>query len=230
MLNLLSVELKKMLRLKSFYVLLLILITMGSIQSVTGQYPITNMETAVGSINDTSLVFILALIPLLYVGNDFSSRTVQNAVKAGYSRNQIVLSKMIIALPASAILHLCFVLSTCLSVGSVHGFSLAISFERLLFWWGVCLLQCCAVTSLNVMIGFLMRNSSLILIAGTCFNAVTCNFLRNFLSHRIFLISCFHFTDNYETGNLLITMSAAVFVIVLAVIASCLVFRKAEIK
>ena len=230
MINLLSVEFYKLRRQKAFYGALVILIIFGVMQSFSGLRPITSMDAAVYSICDTSLVFLITLAISVYVGNDFSNRTIHNSIKLGYRRHWLVLSKMLPALGMAAVLQFAFALATVIPVGLRYGFSCAVPAGNMLLWWFVCLVQCCAAESFIVLIGFICRSLSVTMAAGTCFTIVTCNILRNFLESKVFLFSCFHFAEDYSYNALLAALAAAVVVLACVICAAFALFNKAEVK
>ncbi len=230
MINLLSVEFYKLRRQKSVYGVLLILVLLGLIQAFAGARPITSIDTAVYSICDTSLVFLITLAISAYVGNDFSNRTIHNSIKLGYDRKMLVLSKMLPALCLAVFLQLAFALATVIFVGVRYGFSCTIPAGNLILWWFVCLIQCCAAESFVVLLGFLCKNLSMTMAAGTCFTIVTCNILRNFMDNRFFIFSCFHFAEDYSYSHLLTALAAAVVVLAGVIYAACAVFKNAEVK
>lgn len=232
MFNLLSVEFYKLCRKKAVYIAAAFMICFGALLSFDffAARPLADMEMALYAISDTSLVFIITLVVAAYVGSDFADRTIHNSIKLGYSRGQIVLSKMIPAMVLSALLQLCYGLVTVIPVGIRYGFSTTLPLGTIVLWWAVCLVQCCAAESFIVLIAFLVRNQTMAMAVGTCFTLVTCNILRNFMSQRIFEISCFYFAQDYSTNNLLTVLAAAAVVLLCTAAASCVGFRKAEIK
>lgn len=232
MFNLLSVEFYKLCRKKAIYIAAVFMAGFGALLSFDffASRPIDTMDMALYAVSDTSLVFIITLAVAAYVGSDFADRTIHNSVKLGYGRWQIVLSKMIPAMVLSVLLQLCYGLGTVIPVGIRYGFASTMSPGTVILWWFVCLVQCCAAESFIVLITFLVRNQTMTMAVGTCFTLVTCNLLRNFMSQRIFEISCFYFAQDYSTKNLLTVLAAAVVVLVCTVAGACVGFRNAEIK
>jgi hypothetical protein len=83
---------------------------------------ITGYEMYIGAIRDTSLIFVLSLFVAYFVGNDFTSRTINNEVQIGYNRLTVILSRGLVILPYAAVLYLFYVVPLTVMIGIFNGF------------------------------------------------------------------------------------------------------------
>lgn len=99
MFNLLKVELYKLKKFQLGYIAILFMAVVGYLY---GDNRIGNKvfemtdNTAIAFshvVSDNSFVFIIAIVTALFMGKDFSSRTICNEIKLGHSRFHILLSR-----------------------------------------------------------------------------------------------------------------------------------------
>lgn len=112
------------------------------------------------TICDTSFLFIVSLVAAWFAGNDFLNRTIQNEIKAGYSRFSVFLARTIATVIMAQLLHLTYVFAT------VLGFSLKYRFDSSIFsvtdfvWLLVVMLQIGANICIVMFIVFALRKAT----------------------------------------------------------------------
>ncbi|MBD5137472.1 MAG: ABC transporter permease [Lachnospiraceae bacterium] len=233
MINQLKVEGFKLRRFILLYIVALILFAAGFFYSYCKLYLLPSMNTNevfACLVSDTSLIFIISLVTSWFIGNDFSSRTIHNEIKIGYSRLSILLSRLIIVYIISVLLHSIYIFS------AVLGFSLKSSFDNSIinthniFWFLTVAAQLFAIQSIITFITFSLKKASASISAAVCFTFITCNIIRTFTDSRIFTLSCFCLAQDSSYKNLVPTFINAIIVIAIAFIATYICFRKTEIK
>lgn len=192
-----------------------------------------NMDTAAVfsfTICDTSFLFIVSLVAAWFVGNDFLNRTIQNEIKAGYSRFSVVTARTIPAVIMAVLLHLTYVFAT------VLGFTVKYRFDSSIFsgtdfvWMLVVMLQICANICIVMFIVFAVRKAASGIAVTVAFSFVACNILRNFFSESVFRLTCFSLAQTSDSRTLALSAVFAAVTIAVSVTAAHFVFRKAEIK
>jgi ABC-2 type transport system permease protein len=179
---------------------------------------------------DTSFMFVISLVTAWFIGNDFSSRTVHNEIKIGYSRLSILISRAITVFMVSILLHILYIISTIIGFSLKHGFDKSIFNTQNVFWLFTVIIQIIAMQSIIILITFTLRKAAASISAAICFSFIACNSLRNFLNDDIFKLSCFCLAQNKLTRTLAFSglFAALTFTAVIAV--TNIIFRKAEIK
>ena len=128
MTNLLKVEFYK---LKRFWIGYIGMLFMFGVVYIYGDTRIGNRDhmsdAFSATVSDTSFVFLIAIIAALFIGRDFSNRTIGNEIKLGYSRTHILLSRMLAAGAFSILLHMVYIVS------ALIGFCMVIGFDTSLF-------------------------------------------------------------------------------------------------
>lgn len=192
-----------------------------------------NLDTATVfsfSICDTSFMFIVSLIAAWFAGNDFQTRTIHNEIKVGYSRFSVFMARTIATVIMAVLLHLTYVFAT------VLGFSVKYRFDSSIFsltdfvWLLVVMLQICANICIVMFIVFALKKVTSGIAVTVVFSFVSCNILRNFIGESIFSLTCFSLAQTSDNRTLALSAVFAVAVIVISLIATHFVFRKAEIK
>lgn len=182
------------------------------------------------SICDTSFLFIISLVAAWFAGNDFQNRTIQNEIKAGYSRFSVCMSRTIATGIMAVLLHLIYILAT------VLGFAVHYRFDSSMFsvvnfvWMLVVMLQICANICIVILIVFALKKAAAGIAATVVFSFVCCNILRNFISESIFRFTCFSLAQTSDHKTLAVSAVFAAAVIAVSLTATHFVFRKAEIK
>lgn len=236
MTNLLKVELFK---LKRFWIGYIGMLFMFGVGYVYGDNRIGNRVFAMtghtadafrATVSDTSFVFLIAILAALFIGRDFSNRTIGNEIKLGYSRTQILLSRMLAAGAFSLLLHMIYIVSTLIGFCVVRGFDTSAFCLENGLWLLTVLLQLAAIIGGVVLISFLVKKMAEAIALSALYAALCCNILRNFLSTKLFTMSCFCFARDSDLKTLAAAaVSAAVTLLVLLTIA-VFAFRKAEVK
>lgn len=237
MYNLLKVELYKLKKFIFGYVAVFLIFVAGYIfgDNRIGNrvFEMTDNTDLVFSyvISDTSFVFFISIIMAVFIGKDFSNRTICHEIKLGYSRFQILLSRMVVVCAFATLLHVIYVLSAVFGFSVVRGFDISVLSIRNALWFLIVLIQLVAVISGVVLLSFWAKRLSEAIVLSTIYSFVCCNVLRNYLmSSKIFTLSCFCFVQSRTTENLVYaTISALVTMFIFLTIA-IFSFNKAEVK
>ena len=232
MYNQFKVECFKMRRFILFYIVLSGLALLGFFYGYLKMVPLSEgIYTAfTATICDTSLPFLFSVVSAWFIGNDFSSRTVHNEIKTGYSRWSVLFVRLIAVCAMAVCFHFAYVLFTMIGVGTQIGFHLDSFSVRDIFWCLTVILQITAMQSFIVFIAFLLRKASTAISVSVCFSFITCNILRNFLEGKVFELSCFYFAQDTSGKNLFFTSLFAVIVFGAMTGAAYFVFSRADIK
>lgn len=182
------------------------------------------------SICDTSFMFIIALVAAWFAGNDFLNRTIHNEIKIGYSRFSVIVTRTVTAAQMSALLHMTYVIAAVLGFSVKWGFDSSIFTLTNLMWLFVVLIQICANISIVMFIVFVLKKVTSAIAVTVVFSVVSCNVLRNFISESFFRLTCFSLAQTSDTKTLVLSGIFAITVIIAALTAAHLVFRRAEIK
>lgn len=180
--------------------------------------------------NDTSFVFVLALVAAWFVGNDFSTRTIQHEVTSGHSRWSVLCVRVLPAVLSGIILHCVFVSSTMLGVGVKSGFGGGSFSVRDILWFATILLQLSAVQAIVTFIAFLCAKAPGAIAASVCVIFIGCNVLRNYFDGAFFTRTVFYFAQDSSYGNLGLTGAVAAVTLAASVAFTYLIFRKREIR
>lgn len=237
MFNLLKVELYKLKKFQFWYLAVLLMFMVGYIygDNRIGNkvfYVTDTTDVAFSyTVGDTSFVFLIAIVAALFIGKDFSNRTICNEIKLGYSRFQILISRMLVVCVFAVLFHASFVISTVLGFSVVRGFDASVlsvgNALRLL----TALVQLIAVLSGVVLISFIAKKMSEAIVISATYAFICCNILRNFYwQNRIFRLTCFYFVDDNSTENLVNAIISAVVTMVIFLTIAAVSFNKADIK
>lgn len=192
-----------------------------------------NLDTAAVfsfSICDTSFMFIVSLCAAWFAGNDFLNRTIQNEIKAGYSRFSVFMARTIPTVIMAVLLHLTYVFATVLGFVLKYRFDGSIFSVTNLAWLLVVMLQICANICIVIFIVFAFKKVTSGIAVTVVFSFVTCNILRNFISETAFRLTCFSFAQTSDDRTLALSAVFAAAVAAVSLTATHFVFRKAEIK
>ena len=182
------------------------------------------------SICDTSFMFIISLVAAWFAGNDFQNRTIHNEIKAGYSRFSVFMARTVTTVIMAVSLHLTYVFATVLGFAVKYRFDGSIFSVTDFIWLLVVMLQICANICIVMFIVFALKKVTSGIAVTVVFSFVTCNILRNFISESVFGLTCFSFPQTSDNRTLAWSAVFAAVVIVISLMATHLVFRKAEIK
>ena len=182
------------------------------------------------SICDTSFMFIGSLVAAWFAGNDFLNRTIQNEIKAGYSRFSVFMARTITTVIMAVLLHLTYVFATVLGFAVKYRFDSSIFSMTDFVWLMVVMLQVGANICIVMFIVFALKKVTSGIAVTIVFSFVTCNVLRNFISDSVFRLTCFSFAQTSDDRTLALSAVFAAAVIVISLTATHFVFRKAEIK
>lgn len=233
MFNLLKVELYKLKKFQFGYIAVLFMFVAGYLYAEGAKIlDIMDNTNAIfsGIVCDTSFVFFISIVMAWFMGKDFSDRTICNEIKLGYSRFRILLSRMIVVCAFAALLHVVYVISAVFRFSMRKEFDVSVFCVENVLWLLTVLIQLAAVISGVVLISFITRKQSEAIALSTMYAFVCCNILRNFISAKIYTLSCFYFVQNNSTENLVFaTISSFVTMMIFLTIA-IFTFKKAEIK
>lgn len=236
MTNLLRVEFYK---LKRFWIGYIVMLFMFGVGYIYGDNRIGNRvfvmtdhttEAFSATVSDTSFVFLIAIAAALFIGRDFSNRTIGNEIKLGYSRTHILLSRMLGAGAFSILLHVIYIVAALIGFSVVRGFDTSLFSLENFLWLLTVLLQLAAIISGVVLISFLVKKMSEAIALSALYAAVCCNVLRNFFSTGIFTLSCFCFARDSDLRTLAATAVSAGITLLVFLSIAVFAFRKAEIK
>ena len=234
MIRLLKVEFYKLKKFPFGYIVLLLFLVIGVIG---GGFKLSKSkvleDTAAvfaGTVCDTSLVFAISLAAAYFLGKDFSSRTVNNEIKLGYSRFHILLSKMMVVCIFAAFLHTVWVIANVLSFAAVRGFDSSVLCAENALWMITVWVQLSAVISGVVLITFLTRTVAGAIAISSMYVLVCCNILRNFVNAKIFTMSPFCFAQDPNADNLFFTAVASLVTLIIFSATAAVIFHRADVK
>lgn len=236
MINLLRVERYKLKKFKLGYIAAIFMFLVGYVYGDNRMgnkvFDLTdNTAVAFSSIvSDTSFVFFISIVMALFMGKDFSNRTICNEIKLGYSRFHILLSRMVVVCAFAALLHVIYVISTVLGFSVVRGFDTSVLRAENALWLLIVLLQLVAVISGVVLITFMAKKGSVGIVLTAMYAFICCNILRNFISARLFTTSCFCFVRDNSAENLVLAAISACITMTIFLTIAVVTFNKAEIK
>lgn len=234
--NQIRVEFYKLTRLLGFYFAAILLAAIGSNfgYSVLSNFNRTNItsvnevfQTVVG---DASLIFIIMLIIAWFLGKDFSTRTIQNEIRIGYSRASVLLSRYITTSFAAVLLHFVWIVSTLIGFVVKRGMDFSVFSFINFAWLIIVFIQIMAITSVVIMIEFFAKNALAAMVATAITVFVACNIIRNYIEVRVYQFTCFGLVQNGSWSVLLPAMLYAIIVILVTGTITYMGFRKAEIK
>lgn len=231
MFNLLKVEFFKLKKFRIGTLTLLLMIGVGFAYGYKMCDSIDNMASVFSyAVSDTSFVFLISLVMAILIGKDFSNRTIGNEIKLGYGRFHILLSRMIVAGISAVLLHGAYILSAEVGFAAMRGFDASVFCVENALWLIVVWMQLLAVISGVVMISFLTGKMSEAVALSTLYAFICCNILRNFLSSKIFTLSCFCFVQDNHTETLVFAAIIAFVTMTVFLLIAAFIFDKAEIK
>ena len=236
MYNLLKVELYKLKKFQFGYIAVFFMFVVGYIygDNRLGNkvFSVSDTTDVVFSsiVSDTSFVFFISIVLALFMGKDFSNRTICNEIKLGYSRVHILLSRMAVVCAFAALLHVIYVISAVLGFSILRGFDASVLCVENVLWLLTVLIQLVAVASGVVLISFIAKKVSEAITLSAMYAFILCNVLRNFISAGIFTRSCFYFVQNRSLENLAFAAITALAIMMLFLTVGVVTFEKAEIK
>lgn len=236
MFNLLKVEFYKLKKFQIGYIVVLLLVVIGYLygDNRIGNkvFDMTDNTAAAFSevVSDTSFVFLISIVTALFMGKDFSSRTICNEIKLGHSRFHILFSRVIMVCIFAVLLHVVYILSTIVGFSVVRGFDTSLFCTENALWLFTVFIQLAAVTSGVVFITFMAKKVSEAIVLSALYSVICCNILRNFISAEIYTLSCFCFVQNNSSKNLVPALVSAFVTMIVFLAAAVITFNKAEVK
>ncbi|MCH5251252.1 MAG: ABC transporter permease [Lachnospiraceae bacterium] len=232
MFNLLKMEFYKLKRFPFGYVVLLFFLVIGIIG---GGYKLPDYfeNTAAvfaETVCDTSLVIIISLAAAFFMGKDFSSRTINNEIKLGYSRFKILLSKMMAVCTFAAFIHAMWVAANVLSFAAVRGFDRSVLCIENALWLITVWIQMSAVISGVVLITFITRTVAGSIAISSMYVLLCCNILRNYTYVKVFTMSPFCFARDNNMENLFFEAIVAFVTLILFSATATVIFNRSDVK
>lgn len=236
MFSLLKIEFYKLKRFPFGYIAVIFMFVVGYVYGDnrigTKIFDIMDNTNVVFSdtVHDTSFVFFISIVLALFMGKDFSNRTICNEIKLGYGRFHILLSRMIVVCAFAALLHVIYIMS------AVLGFSMWKEFDASMFcvenvlWLLTVLIQLAGVINGVILISFITRKMSEAIALSAMYAFVCCNILRNYMRSKMFTLSCFYFVQKNNPENLIFSGISALVTMVVFLTIAAFTFRKAEVK
>ena len=231
--NLLKVEFYKLWRFKVFYAVIGFLLLIFAYTAIKNneKHMFTDIyQVYKESLPDTSFSFLFAVLTSLFVGNDFSTRTVNRELVTGASRWNVIISRIIPVWIMNIAYHTLNIVLYMAAMGidagySFDGFSLSD-----IAWFGTVILQIMALATVITLITFMSGNIYVGLTASVITLFALCNILRNFTASPVYTSSCFCFAADSSTEILVRCSVSAVITIIAALAATYFVFRKRDIS
>lgn len=232
MFSLLKVEFYKLKKFPFGYIVLLFFLGIGVIGGgYKFSYTFENTaDVFAANVCDTSLVFTISLAAAFFMGKDFSSRTIDNEIKLGYSRFKILLSKTIAVCTFAAFIHTAWVAVYVLSFAAVRGFDSSVLCAESAFWLITVLIQLSAVISGVILITFTTKTVAGAIAISSMYVLLCCNILRNYTDAKIFTMSPFCFVQNSDSKNLVFAAVNALVTMAVFLMIAVFTFNKAEVK
>lgn len=235
MFNLLKVEFYKLKKFQFGYIAVLFMFVMGYLcgDNRIGNKIFDSTDNTARAflfVSDTSLVFLISIVMALFIGRDFSNRTICNEIKMGYSRFHILFSRTIVVCVFAALLHTVYVISIILGFSVVRGFDASVLRIENVLWLLTVLIQLMAVISGVVLFSFIAKKVSEAIVLSTLYTFICCNVLRNFLDASFFTRSCFCFVQDNSKGSLAFSTISALVTMIIFLAVAVFTFNKAEIE
>ena len=231
--NLLKLEFYKLKRFRVFYAVAALLLVFDAYAAYKNSIkPIfTNVyQVFADSLPDTSLSFFFAILTSLFVGNDFSTRTIDRELVTGASRWKVILSRLIPVWIMNIVYHILFIGLYMVSIGIGKGFSFDGFSISDLAWFGTVMFQVMALATVITLITVICGNIYGGLTASVITLFALCNIMRNFTASPIYRCSCFCFAVDSSSTTLIRCVICAAVTIVAAMVAAYAVFRKRDIS
>ena len=236
MYNLLKVEFYKLKKFQLGYITIFTMFIFGYIYGdgriIKRVFELTDSISTVFSciVCDTSFVFLISIIAALFISVDFGNRTICNEIKLGYSRFHILLSRMAVVCVFAILFHLTFIISAIVGFFAERGVDTSLFCIENAFWLLTILIQLSAVTSGVVLISFIAKKVAEAVALSALYTFVCCNILRNFISAKIYTLSCFSFVQNNNSENLVSAIVSALVTMIVFLVIGTIIFNKAEVK
>lgn len=232
MFNLLKVELYKLKKFQLGYIAILFMAVVGYLY---GDNRIGNKvfemtdNTAIAFshvVSDNSFVFIIAIVTALFIGKDFSNRTICNEIKLGHSRLHILLSRTVVVCMFAVLLHVIFIIFTIIGFSVVRGFDTSLFCTDNALWLLTVITQLVATICGVVLISFMAKKVSEATVLSALYCVICCNILRNFISPT----ACFYFVQNTNPENMGSAIVSAFITIIVFWAIAAISFNKADVK
>ena len=229
--NQMIIERYKAVRFFILYIAALVIVVVGFLYGLI-KIPEDLNTSAVFSnlVCDASFIFILSLVAAWFAGNDFLNRTIHNEIKAGYSRISVIITRTITTVIIGLLLHLAYIAASLLGFVIKAGFDSSVFTAANLGWLLVVMLQICANICIVMFIVFALKKVTSGIAVTVIFAIVSCNVLRNFISESVFRLTPFSLAQTSDSRTLILSAAVAAVMIAVSMLATHLVFRRAEIK
>lgn len=229
--NQMIIERYKAVRFFILYIAALVIVVVGFLNGLI-KIPKDLNTSAVFSnlVCDASFIFILSLVAAWFAGNDFLNRTIHNEIKAGYSRISVIITRTITTVIIGLLLHLAYIAASLLGFVVKAGFDSSVFTVANLSWLLVVMLQICANICIVMLIVFALKKVTSGIAVTVIFAIVSCNVLRNFISDSVFRLTPFSLAQTNDSQTLVMSAAVAAAMIAVSMLATHIVFRRAEIK
>lgn len=233
MMNQIKVENYKFARSLFFWLALVFMIAVGFFNGY--KWDVTAHELSLikpieQAISDMSFVFMPALFTAWFIGNSFSTRTIQHEITTGASRFSVILSRAVPVFFASVLLHVSYIASTVISLGLRIGFSTFSLTTDHAVWFLTVILQILALECFFIFVNFLCCNLYVGLIVSVIATFTLVNVFRNLFSEETwYKYSFFHFFENADRSGLITCAMVALASIIVLASMTYVAFRKREI-
>jgi ABC-type transport system involved in multi-copper enzyme maturation permease subunit len=231
--NLLKVEFYKLRRFMVFYSvigLLLVFYAYAAYKNGEKHLFTSIYQVFADSLPDTSLSFFIAILTAMFVGNDFSTRTLDRELVTGANRWNVIISRLIPVWIMNIAYHTLSIVLYMAAIGITTGYSFDGFGISDLAWFGTVMLQVAALATVITLITFICGNIYGGLTASVITLFALCNILRNFTASPLYRSSCFCFAVDSSSATLIRCAVCAAVTIAAAMIATYAVFGKRDIS
>lgn len=253
MYNLLRCELFKLRKSRSFllilglvvaYSVVMSILTYSSVQYGSGSEAVQGIDMYFEQLSNYLLIAVAgSLIATTYVCRDFDNKTIQDSIACGCSRSSIILSKSMVYFLTVSVITLIVPIISSAVISTAYGFGMQFSTASILklaaitlttaFAYSACLSPC-------IPLSFLSRKPVVVLAGGIFILFLGISFLKDAAQMEPAISSILSFTP-YGACDALFTLDAAagdflktiiVSIAFMAIIlaATCMIFRKSEVK
>ncbi|WP_101773275.1 ABC transporter permease [Peptostreptococcus faecalis] len=206
--------------------------------------PLEGYNTFFSSMNDSATIELLGImIASILVCTDFENRTIQSEISAGYSRLQILLSKVIVFGITFFFVYLPIPLLRATIQGLLYKFGREMTMETITHMalsFGVVILIGIAINTMTILLAFIIKKSvitigaSIVIItlvgnAFLSFGSVSDDF-RGFLSKTPIGLSKYIAEGQYNSDVLFTATIISIASIVFMIILTYVIFRKLDLK
>ena len=226
------------------YSVVMSILTYSSVQYGGGSEVVQGIDMYFEQLSNYLLVAVAeSLIATTYVCGDFDNKTIQDSIACGRSRSSIIFSKSLVYFLTIFIISLIVPIISSAVISTAYGFGMQFSMASILkltaitlitsFAYSACLSPC-------ILLSFLSRKPVVVLAGGIFVLYLGISFLKDAARIEPAISSVLSFTPygacdalftlDAATGDFLKSIIVSVAFIVTILAATCMIFRKSEVK